>query len=911
MLRNIRSSHLSLAFKLRLSILLNVFSCLALLGVALPLWAQVTTTQAAVNFGSVAVGAATGKTQSLTFTIPSDVTLGGISAVTQGAPNLDFTVAKGGSCASGVTSATCTVQVRFLPTAPGLRLGAAVLSDQSSKTLITVPLSGIGTGPMVAFGPGIISTYAGSGVGGFGGDGGPATSAQLTSPVNVALDGSGNLYIADSMNCLVRKVTPSGTISTVAGEYCKPGAGADGEPKGGYSGDGGPATSAQLYWPSGVAVDGAGNLYIADTTNNVVRMVTPDGTITTVVGKYDCCRTVPIDGAEFPIGGYSGDGGPAVSAQLNTPISLAVDGAGNLYIADAGNSVIRKVTANGIITTVAGDNSRGPGYSGDGGPATSAQLWGPNGIAVDAAGNLYIADYDDNVVRKVTAGGTITTVAGTGICPSGPLGCYSGDGGPATAAQLSQPVGVATDGAGNLYISEWNNNVIRKVSPDGTITTVVGMYETQGYFTEGGYSGDGGPATSAQLNGPKGITVDGSGNLYIVDGGNQVIRKVDYAGAPSLTFSSSDVGGASAAQDVAVLNLGNAALTINQISTAANFSLSGADTSCSSTGQALSPGAECVLGIGFAPTVYGSISGSVVLTDNSLNASSATQSIALQGDGGHPTTTVLVATTGPLSWGAPAKLTATVSSATAGSITGTVTFKVGSTVVGSAPVSGGTATLSGVIVCEPNGFSIGSNTITASYGGDLSHAVSKGSAILTVITASYTLTATPLSVTMHAGGSATVTLNVATTNYTGSISFLAVVSSPALGTAQNSVGASAPPINLGGDGTARSTLTIAANSSAAKHAPAVPWKSGGAVVVFAVMLGAPFTLRRRSAVAVMLAALSISLAGLAIACGGGSSASTKVAAPTRAARTYTVTVTPTGTGEVTNPAPISITVTVQ
>ena len=217
-------------------------------------------------------------------------------------------------------------------------------------------------------------------------------------------------------------------------------------------GDGGAATAAALMNPGGVAVDAAGTLYIADTDNNRIRKVTTAGVITTVAGNG--------------LAGAGGDGGQAVFASLHSPHGVAVDAAGNLYIADTDNNRIRKVTPAGIITTVAGTGISG--HSGDGGPATAARLNYPVGVAVDAAGNLYIADTGNSRIRKVTPAGVITTLAGTGI------GGYSGDGGPATAAQLKYPFGVAVDAAGNLYIADSGNNSIRKVTPAGIITTVAG-----------------------------------------------------------------------------------------------------------------------------------------------------------------------------------------------------------------------------------------------------------------------------------------------------------------------------------------------------------------------------------------------------------------------------------------------------
>jgi sugar lactone lactonase YvrE len=563
---------------------------------------SVTTTQPSVSFGAVAVGASTGSTQTLTFTVPSGITLGGISAVTQGAQHLDFTLT-GGTCASGTTATTCTVQVQFVATAVGARLGAVVLTDQSSNTLITVPLQGTGTGPLVAFGPSPITTYAGTGTAGYTGDGGPASAAEINAPRGVAMDSTGNLYFSDSNNSVIRKITPRGTITTVAGNGTA-----------GYNGDNIPATSAELSLPHGLVVDGTGNLYIADTDNNRIRMVTPGGTITTVAGNG---YTVP-NGIN---GGYNGDNIPATSAELNLPLGVAVDGAGNLYIADQSNHRIREVTTSGIITTVAGTGV--PGYNGDNIAATSAELNYATGVAVDGTGDLYIADEDNLRVRMVSPSGVITTVAGNGYFTGS--GTH-GDGGPAISAELDRPISVTLDAASNLYIADVSNARVREVSPSGIITTVAGTGTA-------GYNGDNIAATTAELKSPLGVVVDGAGNLYIADQSNLRIRRIDVSDPPSLNFAGTNVGSTSTSQDVTVLNLGNVPLNISQISTTVNFSLGGADTSCSSSNQTLIPVASCVLGIEFSPTASGSTSGSVVLADNALNASTATQTIVLQGQG--------------------------------------------------------------------------------------------------------------------------------------------------------------------------------------------------------------------------------------------------------------------------------------
>jgi uncharacterized protein (TIGR03437 family) len=291
-----------------------------------------------------------------------------------------------------------------------------------------------------------ISTAAGNGATGYSGDGGFAINAELNDPNGVAVDAAGNLYIAEYLNERVRKVATNGSITTVAGTGVA-----------GFSGDGGPATLAALNGPFRVALDKAGDLYISDYSNYRVRKVALDGMITTVAGNGSA--------------NSSGDGGPATSAAIDSPGDLALDAAGNLFITsgafvgDGSANVIRKVTPGGIITTIAGNGTAG--YSGDGGLATSAALNSPEGLAVDSAGNLFIADQGNQRVRKVS-NGIITTVAGNGLAG------YAGDGGPATGAELSGPAGMSLDAAGNLYIADRDNNRVRVLLTNGTISTVAG-----------------------------------------------------------------------------------------------------------------------------------------------------------------------------------------------------------------------------------------------------------------------------------------------------------------------------------------------------------------------------------------------------------------------------------------------------
>jgi len=315
-----------------------------------------------------------------------------------------------------------------------------------------------------------ISTVAGIGtVQGYFGDTGPATSAQLDFPTRVAVDSKGNIYIADYLTFVIREVTAgTGIINTIAGTGTN-----------GYSGDAGPAIQGEISDVHGIAVAPNGNVYIADTHNSVIREIIPGGNIYTIAGVN---KTT----------GYSGDGGPATSAALSLPSGVAVDSNGNVYIADYGNSTVRKVDTKGIITTIAGTGNYG--YSGDGGPANKAALAFPYSLAFDPAGNLYISDLGNTDIREVTADGNIHTVR----------------------SNISAET-IAVDAAGSLYFPSYESSTVQKILANGTQFPIAGT-GTQGF------SGDGGPGTEAQLNEPYGVALDSSGDVYVADSGNQVIR---------------------------------------------------------------------------------------------------------------------------------------------------------------------------------------------------------------------------------------------------------------------------------------------------------------------------------------------------------------------------------------------------
>jgi YD repeat-containing protein len=337
----------------------------------------------------------------------------------------------------------------------------------------------------------VITTLAGNGTTGFSGDNGPATQALLNHPTDIALGAEGSLYIADNVNFRIRRIRPDGIISTVAG------VGGSGSDTGAAPGDGGPATQASLHGPQGIAIAADGSLYITELTRHRIRKVSPDGIISTVAGN----------GTQ----GFSGDGGPATQASLYYPYGIVVGEDGSLYFSDSNNHRVRRVGPDGIITTVAGKGA--PGFSGDGGPATQASFHSPLGIALGADGSLYISDYNNHRLRRVSPDGIITTVVGNGTQG------FSGDGGLATQSSINFPRDIEVGTDGSLYFSDSSNHRIRRVSPDGIVTTVAGN-------GVGGSGGDGGQATQASLYFPYGVVVGKEGGLFISGYFSHRIRRV-------------------------------------------------------------------------------------------------------------------------------------------------------------------------------------------------------------------------------------------------------------------------------------------------------------------------------------------------------------------------------------------------
>jgi sugar lactone lactonase YvrE len=438
---------------------------------------------------------------------------------------------------------------------------------------------------------GAIHIFGGNGTVGLSGDGFAALNAALNLPASVAVDNTGNIFIADTSNNIVREVVvATGLIQTIAGRG-----------QAGFSGNGS-AINALLNGPAGVYVDGSGNIYIADTKNHVIReVIAATGNIQTVAGNASQ--------------GFSGDTGFAIQAQLNSPTGVFVDAAGNIYIADTGNHVIRKVTiADGKINTIAGNFAAGPGYSGDTGSPTSAQLHSPNDVYVDSFGNIFIADTANNVIREVVfATGKIQTFAGNFVAGPG----YSGDNGVPAAAQLNGPTGVLVDASSDVFIADANNHVIREVvASTGKIQTVAGNHTA-------GFSGDGGAATSAKLDFPSDVALDRLGGIFIADSANNRIRDVTglvpiaTAGVSTgaLSFSNQVIGTTSASQPVVLTNTGASPLAVFNITiTGAN---NGDFAQTNNCGASLPVGTFCTINVTFTPSTGGVRAATLSIADSS------------------------------------------------------------------------------------------------------------------------------------------------------------------------------------------------------------------------------------------------------------------------------------------------------
>jgi sugar lactone lactonase YvrE len=537
--------------------------------------------------GSLSIATATPATTSLTFTFGTSTTIAAPAVLTLGAANLDFTDAGTGTCTTNGTSHTynsgdtCTVNVTFTPTLAGPRYGGVTLTNSSGALIATAYLSGTGTGPQVTYSPAVQSSL-GSG---------------FLLPAGVAVDGNGNVFVADSYSHTVKEILAAGGYTTI-------------NPIGsGFS------------VPTGVAVDGNGNVFVADETNNSVTEILAAGGYTTV-------NTL------------------AGSFVFNTPIGVAVDGNGNVFVTDQGNSAVREIVAAGGYTTV---NTLGTGFS------------QPFGVAVDGNGNVFVTDQGNSAVSEIVAAGGYTTVNTLG-------------------SGFSTPAGVAVDRNGNVFVADFDNNAVKEILAAGGYTTV--------NTVESGFAN------------PTGLTVDGNGNVFVSGFIYGPVVKLDFADPPALSFATTAVGNTSSdsPQTITIRNSGNATLTFPvptsglNPSIASGFTIGGSSTcpqlTTSSSAATLTAGASCTYLVNFTPVAADSASGSLATTDNALNStgpSYTTQSIALSGTGtGPPTITFSV----PNHTYGDAPFTVSATSNSAGAFTYSV-------VSGAATISGSTVTLTG------------------------------------------------------------------------------------------------------------------------------------------------------------------------------------------------------------------------
>jgi hypothetical protein len=708
---------------------------LVLLLLALPL-----ASGAQAVFSPLAVGS-TSAAQTVTVTASVAGTVQTVEVLTQGAAGLDFAAATTGtsSCSTAVltVSQTCTQQVTFKPTAPGLRTGAVVLLNAGGSVLGVAYLSGTGQGGLGVLAPGLLTVVAGEySVYTGTGDGLLANAAQLYLPTSVAVDGAGNLFIADSLHHRLRmvcsKVPPAFVTSCAGPGYIVTVAG-NGNPS--FAGDGGPAANATLSSPNGVAVDGAGNIYIADTGNGVIRMIsTNSGLISTFAGNGS---------GSF---GYGGDGTSATSAQVlfNQPTGVSVDRAGNVYIADTANHRIRRVAYDtGYIATVAGNgyiagNGDG-GYNGDAMLATASQLNYPHAVAFDAEGNMFIPDAGNNRVRKVaavsgsiTAASTISTFAGTGLpgtttCSTTPT--------PAVTTALSVPSGVAVDAADNVYISDTQAAAIREVNhASGAISNLVINNCLNPYI-----NGNGDPfadVLKSSVYGPIGIALDGKGNLFFADSLNMVVAEIQ-GNYQTINYASVAVRQGSQSVPVTQMldNNGNAPLDLSALTAGTNTAL-GTATTCTASTPYLAVAGECAISAVFAPQAAGNpLTGDISIVDDAqpgppeVAAPNSPLVIQLSGNATavNSTTTVVTSAPNPSYYGQSATFTVTVTTgAGTGNLTGTVsiadTYKGATTTLASLlPITLNSAGTTGVATFSISTLGVGMHTIVASYSGDTGH----------------------------------------------------------------------------------------------------------------------------------------------------------------------------------------------
>jgi hypothetical protein len=653
------------------------------------------------------------------------------------------------------------------------------------------------------------------------------SAAQTPAPLlpnGIAYDANGNLYIADTARNQIYEANLAGQLLIIAGTGTQ-----------GFTGDNGPAQQAQLNAPRGLAIAGDGTIYIADTGNQRIRSISPQGIITTIAGTGTA--------------GFSGDNSPATQAQLNRPTALALDSTGALLFCDTGNQRIRRISS-GQIITIAGTGTQG--FSGDNGPATAAELDTPAGVAADAAGRVYVADSHNHRIRLISASNIITTIAGTGI--EG----YSGDNGPATQAQLALPQGLVLTSSGTLLIADANNQRLRAISPSGVVTTLAGN-GVQGAASNATL------AATAPLNNPRSVALSAFGQPTITNTLLHILTSNALYTPAALT---------SPARTSSV-TLTIPANTYGQ--TTAAITVTGTTT----------PQGTVQLVEGNTPLTQATLtSASTNILLPALTAGNHTLTVNYLGDGLNPAASTTMATTvNPASTfvtaappaatyaSQPMPLAATVASTTRGVPTGTVQFLDNATVVASAALSGGSAA---AVYLSPT---LGTHTITAAYLGDKNFLPNTSAAVTAVVNVApdFTLTANAAAQTVAGGSIATYVLAVTPQSgpFTGAVSFSIT------GLPTNATASFTPPQLIPGASPATTTLSI---TTPFTHAELLPRPT---VLLGASLLPLLFLRRKRRWPIALLALLPcVSVLG----CGN------RVATATaQAAQSYTLTVTATST----------------
>ena len=702
--------------------------------------------------GSVAVGSSSTATLYLETTKPTT-----LNALTVTSPSGDFTLGTQTGCTiNGSTSNAmgliCTVPVTFKPKYVGQRTEPLSITDGSS-VVDTFTLSGVGTGPVAGFiSPPIASITAATGV--------------VKAPAGSAVDTDGNLYVADTGNNVVREITTAGVVSIVAGGGTSP-ATCTGSTD--AFGDGCTATAATLNGPLGVAVDSLGDIYIADTGDNSIREVT-GGIINTIAGSTKGTAGSGGDGGAATSALLTKPAG--LVADVYGDLYLA--DSGNNVVRKVVGGVISTI-AGGATTITAGSSCIGGtaiDTIGDGCLATAAKLSNPSGLALDGSRNLYIADTGNDVIRKVTPSpGTGILSIGTGIISlvagNAGIGGYGGDGGAPTSALLNAPSGITIDAAGDLYIADTGNDVVRAIYGSGLISTLAG---TSGVAT---YSGDGGGAASATLNAPASLSLGGADILYVVDTGNNAVRTLSFTTSPTvpLAFPDTAINTTSNPLSTIVQNLGNTTLTFTGLTfptyfaqqpTTVTTGVNCATAASSGYVNTLASGADCYIATDFKPTVIATQSGNITVTDNTNNVATSSQSIPVSGKG-VAALGVITASVPTVTYGSPSSMTITVSgTGTYPTPTGTITYQVDSGATSVAETL--TAGVYGPV--SLGSLTAGNHTLVVTYSGDATYGRSTATFTFVVTGLGVTLgvTEAPTSPTWGTSVTATVTLTATATN---------------------------------------------------------------------------------------------------------------------------------------------------